>query len=123
MKEEKYSIEYLGKTIYLNENLIIKLNLSEERIKDIKQLHRQAISCDISLTKMVKLDNLLHLADLLNHWHEIQENLQEAWGFPKDRNYHKFWELTSCKCPKMDNEDRYPSGYYVISSKCALHGK
>lgn len=121
--EDDFTINYLGKTITLNQNLIIKLNLSETQIKDIKQLHRQAISCDISLTEIAHLGGSGNTEILLEHWHDIQYQLQDAWGFERNIKFHKFWKLTSCSCPKMDNDDRYPSGYYVMSGKCALHGK
>ncbi len=120
--KDKYIIEYLGRTIYLNKDLIEKLDLTDKRVNDIKQLHRQIISCDISITKTVTSGGQAHLDFLLAHWERLQFDLQEAWGFTKDKRYHRFWELTSCNCPKADNEDSYPSGYYFISGKCALHG-
>jgi hypothetical protein len=52
----------------------------------------------------------------------IEFKLQELWHFPKDKKFHKFWKRPKCTCPKMDNEDRYPFGYYVISADCPLHG-
>lgn len=52
----------------------------------------------------------------------VEFTLQELWNFPKDQNYHKFWETPACQCPKMDCADNYPTGYYYIAQSCPLHG-
>ena len=53
---------------------------------------------------------------------ELEFKLQDAWGFGRDANYHRFWNRPKCGCPKLDNEDAYPTGYYVINHSCKLHG-
>jgi hypothetical protein len=52
---------------------------------------------------------------------EIEFRLQELWRFPKDAKFHRFWETPKCSCPKIDNEDAYPTGHYFVSSDCPLH--
>jgi len=52
---------------------------------------------------------------------ECEFNLQESWGFPRNINFHKFWERPGCSCPRLDNEDLYPSGPYYRCSDCQLH--
>lgn len=34
----------------------------------------------------------------------------------------KFWYRPHCMCPKMDNDDAFPSNYYVFNQSCLLHG-
>lgn len=46
-------------------------------------------------------------------WAENQYALQRAWGFPEDPNYHRAWWIKGCTCPKMDNDDNYPTGYSI----------
>lgn len=70
MKEDKYTIKYLGKTIQLSQKLIEKLDLTDKRINDIKQLHRQLISCDLSIIKLVN-GTSNHLTFLLEHWERL----------------------------------------------------
>lgn len=53
---------------------------------------------------------------------DIEFQLQKLWGFPQDKNFHRFWLRPKCTCPKMDNDDAYPTGYYNISGDCPLHG-
>lgn len=53
---------------------------------------------------------------------EIEYELQDLWYFSRDQNFHRFWETPKCLCAKLDNEDRYPTGYYSINLSCPLHG-
>lgn len=53
---------------------------------------------------------------------KLERKLQDLWGFRVNNNYHKFWDRPKCKCPKMDNDDRYPSSSYIIAGNCPLHG-
>lgn len=48
--------------------------------------------------------------------------MQKAWGFPQDRDYHSWWYKTPhCKCPYMDNQDMFgtPYRHYVVG--CPVH--
>jgi hypothetical protein len=54
---------------------------------------------------------------------EIEFELQDLWGFPRDARYHKFWLRPKCTCPKLDNEDAYPTGFYTTNQECPIHGK
>jgi hypothetical protein len=53
--------------------------------------------------------------------HIIEESIQEAFGFPQDKNYHRFWEWPGCACPVFDNMDSWgtPTKYY--SAECPVH--
>lgn len=60
---------------------------------------------------------------LCNEYYTLIElELQEAWGFTQDKNFHKFWNRPGCICPSMDNDDRYPYGPYIHTTDCSLHG-
>lgn len=48
----------------------------------------------------------------------IEECLQDLWNFPRDYRRVRFWDRPRCKCPKMDNEDRYPTGMYSVADGC-----
>ena len=51
----------------------------------------------------------------------IEAELQKLWKFEVNPAYYQFWGVKGCNCPKMDNRDSYPSGYYYKSSDCWLH--
>ena len=55
-------------------------------------------------------------------WTDLNYSLQSLWRFRRDSRYHRFWRLPGCICSKMDNEERYPSGIYVVNSDCPVHG-
>jgi hypothetical protein len=102
----------------INMQLANKLGLSNSTIHEIifwqayrKSLKHQYTCKEISASTYVEL------------WEQNEYRLQELWGFPKDPNYHRFWEMAGCTCPKMDNEDAYPTGYYTRSGNCPLHGE
>jgi hypothetical protein len=97
----------------------VQKGLDDDTVSLIKKYHKVEIDLDNELSKETD-SNEIKL--LIFQWHVIQLKLQELWGFEMDKNYHKFWNLTACTCPKIDNEDRHPSGYYVYSGDCSLHG-
>jgi len=144
---KKCTITYKGRKIILNQRLIEQKGLDDETVNKIKELHKKAIDIDIILSNKflmflnriglflngIFFNEKTYLIDIsfsdiktikyyLDQWTYIQIKLQLKWGFPIDGKYHKFWHLKSCTCSKIDNEDRYPSGYYVYSGDCPLHG-
>lgn len=117
---QKYVVKYGKKFVVLNENLIKAKNLSNKQIERIKDLHLQKMKV---FEKMEKTNNSFKLREFNDNLDEIEKELQLAWGFPYNTNYFKFWERPKCSCPKMDNNDRYPSKYYIYNNNCKIHGK
>lgn len=101
----------------LNPRLIAKQGLDMSQVNHIKALH---------MSQLALLENLENnfvdprVAGM--EWSNIQFNLQKAWGFNENSNFHRFWELPKCTCPKMDNEDRFPMGPYIHDAACPIHG-
>lgn len=105
----------------LNGFLVEKQGLTPEEVETIKELH---------IIKDQLLDILedgvnLSIAEQVR---DIEFQLQIAWKFTtKEKgfnwNYWRFWTLPFCTCPKLDNEDNFPHGYYVINCSCPYHGK
>lgn len=102
----------------INMKLANKLKLSDSRVREVilwqnyrESLGQQYLANTISATTYREL------------WEQTEFLLQELWGFPKDSKYHKFWEMSGCTCPKMDNDDAYPTGYYTRDGSCPLHGE
>ena len=93
-----------------------RLVLEDEIADTVEQ--RAAGGNDERTVALLKLSMELYLEE----WTSIQFLLQEAWGFPEDVRFHRFWDMKGCKCPKMDNNDSYPSGFYITGGDCRVHG-
>lgn len=104
----------------INRRLAIQMNLTLEQISIIEELH---IKRDELFSKMASIDNKEELKEMDKKCREIEFALQDAWGFEREDRFHKFWIRPHCRCPKLDNEDRYPTGYYIMSDACPLHGE
>jgi len=139
-------ITYKGRKIVLNKRLIDDKGLDEEMFDKIKELHKKAIDIDIILSNKflrflyrivlflkgifsetpylmdISINDKETIKHYLYEWMIVQYGLQHSCGFMLDKKYHKFWNLTACTCPKMDNDDRWPNVNYVYSDDCHLHG-
>jgi hypothetical protein len=106
----------------VNMNLAEKQVLTTKDIQLVELLHyirKELFEELLSTEEDVIRTNRKEYTDKL--W-AIEEKLQEVWKFGVNQNYYRFWEVPRCTCPKMDNDDSYPYGRYVISSNCPLHG-
>jgi hypothetical protein len=115
-----YNVTYNNKTISLNQYLIKKQKINNKSIKRILTLHFQKM---ILFEAMKKIDNSKKLKEYDQYLNEIETELQWLWKLDYNPNFFRFWDRPKCTCPKMDNDDRYPIGYYVINSDCPLHGE
>ena len=101
----------------LNYDLARRRNLSPFIIEEIEQ----AQSVRDGYAQMC-LDGKVSKEDF-NKWYTANEfYLQSLWGFPLDANYHMFWNLPGCTCPKIDNYDSWGTVYHIVASDCPLHG-
>ncbi len=118
---EGRKVKIHNKYVFLNPHLIREKKLTWLKVKAILNLHEEK---HIVLNLMKDCShNKRMLRRLAKSITEIEYRLQSAWGFKKDKRYHRFWTLPNCMCPLMDNEDMYPTGYYVINQNCPIHGK
>ena len=107
--------------IRLNERLILQQNLSESEVAEILRLHEYKLTIRAKM-RALPSDNpkiKAYAKDL----EQIEFLLQDAWKFPRDVKFHRFWEAPHCTCPKMDNYDAWPSGHYVRNFGCPVHGE
>lgn len=123
LTKKQVTVKYGDKSITLNRALIAKQN-AHENIKGIKHLHKikmmvetvmenQEVNSSFDIEYLKEGDHMLTSLEFM---------LQRLWGFRMDNKFHRFWERPRCACPKMDNDDRYPTGIYVVSGSCILHG-
>lgn len=112
---------------YINPFLVKKQNLSTKDIKKIINLHIQNINLQEKYEKILldeeknNIENSNTGKEYDDQWTTIQQNLQINWKFSVNSKMHIFWEVKGCSCPKMDNQDAYPTGFYHYSSNCSIH--
>ena len=130
---EKYTLkkaqeDYPGYIVYekadgsfsgVPKGLIEKQKVSKPNVKKIIKLH---LKRDALYALMEKTDDAEALKILAKRVTENELDLQDLWKFERNVDFHKFWEMPKCKCPRLDNIDAYPTGYYVKSGDCPIHG-
>jgi hypothetical protein len=105
----------------LNRSLIQKQGLTDEEVKEIISLHRERLSL-VRLMSQMEASQKEYLKALAERVTEVDYKLQDVWGFPRNVNYHKFFTLPHCLCPKMDNMERLGTPYMIRTKDCPLHG-
>ena len=53
---------------------------------------------------------------------KVEFELQDAWEFPRDARFHRFWDCPQCECPNLDNEDAYGTKFALYAKNCPIHG-
>jgi hypothetical protein len=118
--DEKYLVKFKDTQYYLNDKLAKSRKISDETLKQIVHWHKAKLAIFEQMRGTDDSDELKKCAKLVQ---ECEYNLQQLWGFPLDSNYHHFWEVPGCKCPKIDNMERLGVPYKVIVSDCPIHGE
>ena len=98
----------------LNKGLLDQQNCWEN-LKTIKLLHGLRLMLEDYMAVEATPEGL-------GEWTDIQFLLQEAWKFPANAKYHRFWDMKGCTCPKLDNTNAWPTGHYVKKQECPIHG-
>lgn len=108
-----------GQILYIINPFILNQHNAWDNLEEIRDMHtlKHVIFLDIEQETNPKRLKELDLAV-----QEVEFQLQDLWGFPRHAGFHKFWNRPKCTCPKLDNEDNYPTGFYVINKECPLHG-
>jgi hypothetical protein len=101
----------------LNYDLARKRNLSPSIIVRIEQ--RQAYRQ--KLGEQYKARSI-SAEEYKEEWEDNEFILQELWGFPLDANYHMFWNMEGCICPRLDNRDSWGTMLHYYAVDCPLHG-
>jgi hypothetical protein len=117
-----------GKPLHaINHYIVNRQNISDEILEEIKHLH--IVRDDINKSLLAIIEDTSTsvnfkglIKSLLSRWSDNEFKLQELWGFPADVNFHRFWDIPGCKCPKMDNDERVGVDQKIITSTCPYHG-
>jgi len=121
MKENAHLVvEYKDKGMILNPRLIKQQKVSDAGIAKLKEIHLERMMLE---EEMENTDDPVRLHIMAQEREHIEYRLQRVWGFPEDSDYHRWWEVPKCVCPKMDNADDYPTKYRIIRGDCPVHGQ
>jgi hypothetical protein len=111
-------VKYKDRSTAINKELL-DTQKCWHNLDKIKSLHKKRLELEEKMSNETD-SGLLRQYD--SDYSFLEFDLQDAWLFPRDARYHRFWNRPKCTCAKMDNDDRYPTGFYVISKSCMLHG-
>lgn len=106
----------------INLELAAKQQLSEDEVFKIEQLHYSRKLLHDAITNALSAGNKPVSRAIAKALPEIELELQKLWKFEQNINYYKFWLVPGCECSRLDNEDAFPSGYYVRNLSCPVHG-
>jgi len=116
---DQLTVKFDGVPLFILNKRLLDMQNCWENLEDIKEVHE----LKFLFQEMMKLEKDLEmLRSLAADITECEFELQRLWKFSLDANYHRFWIVPKCECPRMDNEDRYPHGHYIINLSCPIHG-
>lgn len=116
--DKKYFVKYGKRKMWLNPHFLER-NKAEENIELIKELFVKKFKLFSRMDRSDKKETLMRLAE------EVTQNefeIQKAFNFEPNINFHRFWELPKCKCPHMDNQDMWGTGRFIYTEHCPIHG-
>lgn len=104
---------------FLNQALVQRNNVSVEKLEKIKKLHLKKHEIFEEMQEETSVELLKSYAKLVE---TIEYELQSLWGFTKDKNFHQWYSVPHCKCPKKDNMQRQGTPYQIYNQHCVIHG-
>lgn len=114
---EEFGYKEDGNWRALSWQLAEKQNLSEGARRLIVRLHESRVEL---FKKAAGLKNPRKLKELADELESVEFELQEVWGFERDRLKHSWWyRIPRCACPKMDNSERLRGR--IIMDGCPVH--
>ena len=117
--DQDLMVKYKDKEMHVMNKGLLDSQNCWGNLKKIKELHIKRYELYDKINSEVDSKKLEMLGKDST---ELEFQLQELWNFKRDINFHRFWDLPKCRCPKLDNDDTYPFGFYVVSGDCPLHG-
>lgn len=119
--KDKLVIKFGGEPIgLLNEDMIFAQNVTKTGIEKLKKLHIQRHILFLLAAKSQDDSTLLH--NLASELETIEFDMQKAWKFEPNRNFHSWWnQIPGCSCPKIDNLDTYGTDLRYMNGNCPVH--
>lgn len=119
MHSQKYWLYSMYKMM-LNPVMVEKQGLSRKEQLKIIVLHEEKNRLIGEMRDATDNEKIRELADRIT---EVEYSLQKSWGFQLDANYHRWYDLPHCSCPKVDNEERWGTSQPgIYNADCIIHG-
>ena len=103
----------------LNEGLAKRQKITDEQLEALKlshQLRWMLFETAKATKEPTQLKMLAAVYDAL----EFEQ--QALWNFPRDPNFHRFFDFPGCICPRIDNIDALGTPYRITVQTCPIHG-
>jgi hypothetical protein len=113
--------EIAGRRFGLNPILMRQQNLQQDRYDMLIESHRLKF---MIMDTMEKHDPVMDrgfirwCAELIDKLEFVQ---QAFWGLSLDPNFHMFWILPHCSCPKAENEHLWGTCVHMHDPDCPIH--
>ena len=117
---DKYAVTFQGRIVMmLNPQLVEEKCLSDENLKELKALHAIRFALFETMAEETEKNTLRKYCGVLE---ALEFKMQEAWGFPQDRNFHSWWvQAPHCSCSES-NLTHFIGKGRLINPDCILHG-
>lgn len=110
-----------GRKFALNPALLNQQKIDKPTYNRLIETHRMkfdVIDIMASLDPVIERGHLKTAAGLID---EIEYLQQEIWGLPLNPDFHMFWIVPHCTCPKDENEHLWGYPVHVIAPDCPVH--
>jgi hypothetical protein len=115
----KYKVFFQGYSIHtISPELVLKQNINDEQLFSLKEIHikKYLIAKQIEFSNKIKEQK-----ELAKKFHIVEFELQRAYGYKEDAEFHKFWELPKCICPKKYNDNLIGKKGKIKDPHCHIH--
>jgi len=114
--DKKLIAKYGKYSCVINSHLLDRQN-AWKKLNTIKKLHVEKMK----VFEKMEICKELELPGYAKNIEDIEFKLQKVWGFPQDINFHRWFDVPKCICPKMDNEDFSGTKFRSYNLKCPVH--
>ena len=108
--------------VKLNQSLINQQKLTDEDVEALVISHElKEVIFDMA-SNASEIGNKKALKMLANMFELLEFEQQTLWKFDRNSNFHYWFDIPGCSCPKMDNRDRIGTEYRIMIDTCPIHG-
>jgi hypothetical protein len=112
--KDPYITWFNGKPVgRLNERLAVAQGVTPDQLKELVNLHNQKLEIFKLMGETDDADDADELKKLAAQVEEVEFALQKNWNFTQDKNFHEWYLVPKCACPKMDNADNKGTPYGI----------
>lgn len=107
----------------LSYKLAEKQKLTDWEMKMLVTTHEAKLGVFAAMQALDPGLNKTELRELAEQVTFLEFKLQSLWRFEQNANYHEWYLVPHCTCPKLDNEDYRGTTMRIKNADCPIHGK